>query len=131
MRSTAATFTAPSSTSLHLHKNRALYEAISTGTGSRSQPLVLMITTADEGLQNTIYAEKRDYLEKIAKRVLVAPSFRGVVFAADPEDDPYAEETQRKANPGYGIRRPKPIWRRRRLRRGIVRRRSRAIYDST
>jgi phage terminase large subunit-like protein len=88
---------------LHLHKNRALYEAISTGTGSRSQPLVAMITTADEGLQGTIYAEKRAYLEKVSKRLIVDPSFRGVVFAADKDDDPFSEATQRKANPGYGI----------------------------
>jgi phage terminase large subunit-like protein len=88
---------------LHLHKNRSLYEAISTGTGSRTQPLVVMITTADEGLQNTIYAEKRDYLEKVAKRIIPDPSFRGLVFAADKSDDPYSIETQKKANPGYGI----------------------------
>jgi phage terminase large subunit-like protein len=34
---------------LHLHKRPELVEAIETGTGSRRQPLVGMITTADDG----------------------------------------------------------------------------------
>jgi phage terminase large subunit-like protein len=98
---------------LHLHKLMDLIEALETGTGSREQPLIIYITTADAGKRHTPYDEKRSLIEKLAKRVLKRPTTYGVVFAAEkPEyqdgklvkgDDPFAETTWKKANPGYGI----------------------------
>lgn len=88
---------------VHLHKTPDLIEAIETGTGSRSQPLIIMITTADDGRQDTIYARKRDYVEKVARKVISDTSQYGAIWAADPEDDPFSEETLKKANPGYGV----------------------------
>lgn len=88
---------------LHVHKTPELVEVIETSTGSRAQPLIAMITTADDGRQDTIYARKRDYIEKLAKGVLKDETTFGVVFAADETDDPFAVETMKKANPGYGI----------------------------
>lgn len=88
---------------LHLHKTPDLVEALETGTGSRRQPLVVKITTADDGKPNTIYARTRSRVEQLSRRVFVAPATYGVVFAADATDDPFAEETWRKANPGYGV----------------------------
>jgi phage terminase large subunit-like protein len=88
---------------LHIHKSPDLVETIETGTGSRSQPLVVTITTADEGKPNTIYARRRDRVEKLAKKVFSAPEVYGVVFAATERDDPFAEATIRKANPGYPV----------------------------
>lgn len=88
---------------LHLHKTPDLVEALETGTGSRRQPLVVKITTADEGKPNTIYARTRSRVEQLARRVFIAPSTYGVVFAADATDDPFDEATWRKANPGYGV----------------------------
>lgn len=88
---------------LHVHKSRDLVDALETGTGARDQPLIIIITTADDGRQDTIYAEKRLYLEQLARGALKDPTFYGVVFAADADDDPFVEETWRRANPGYGI----------------------------
>lgn len=98
---------------LHLHKDMVLIEALETGTGSREQPLIIYITTADAGRRHTPYDEKRSLIEKLARGVLKRPSTYGVVFAAEkPEyengklvkgDDPFAESTWRKSNPGYGI----------------------------
>lgn len=88
---------------LHVHKTPDLVEAIETGTGSRSQPLIVKITTADEGRPNTIYARNRRYVEQLEVGVFKDPSTYGVVFAAEESDDPFAESTFRKANPGYGI----------------------------
>jgi phage terminase large subunit-like protein len=88
---------------LHVHKKPDLVETIETGTGSRRQPLIATITTADDGRPGTIYARKRDYVEKLARRVFTDPTTYGVVFAADRDDDPFDEATWRKANPGYGI----------------------------
>jgi phage terminase large subunit-like protein len=98
---------------LHLHKTNELIEALETGTGSRIQPLILFITTADQGKRHTPYDNKRQRIEKLARGVLKDPTTYGVVFAAEkPEykdgqlvagDDPFVEATWRKANPGYGI----------------------------
>lgn len=86
---------------LHVHKNDGLLEAIETGTGARDQPLVMIITTADDGQTTTVYAEKRSYIERLAKGVLKSPSRYGVVFAASANDDPFAETTWKKCNPLY------------------------------
>lgn len=88
---------------LHLHRDGELVEAIETGTGSREQPLIMLITTTDDGQTTTVYARKRDQVEKIAKRVITRPSTYGVIWCADEQDDPFAEPTWRKANPGAGI----------------------------
>jgi phage terminase large subunit-like protein len=88
---------------LHVHKSAELVEAVETGTGSRTQPLIVIITTADDGRRTTIYARKREYVEQLARRSLMDPTMYGVVWAADEDDDPFAEETWRKANPGFGV----------------------------
>lgn len=88
---------------LHVHKSPDLVEALETGTGSRRQPLTVKITTADSGKPGTIYARSRHYVEQLARRVLVDHATYGVVWAAEDADDPHAESTWRKANPGFGI----------------------------
>ncbi len=88
---------------LHVHKTPDLVETLETGTGSRRQPLVGIITTADSGKQGTIYARKREYIEQLARGAIKDPATYGVVWACDPMDDPFAEPTWKKANPGYGV----------------------------
>lgn len=94
---------------LHLHKTNDLVEAIETGTGSRSQPLIVFITTADASRKETPYDRKRTLVEQLARGVLKDPATYGVIWAADAEradaDPEYAftEEAQREANPGFGI----------------------------
>ena len=88
---------------LHLHKDMVLIEALSTGTGSREQPLIGYITTADAGRRHTPYDQKRTLVEQLARGVLKRATTYGVVWAAEKTDDPFAESTWRKANPNYGI----------------------------
>lgn len=88
---------------LHVHKTPDLVETIETGTGSRRQPLIVTITTADTGRKETIYDRKRTRIEQLARGVVADETTYGVVWAADAADDPHVETTWRKANPGYGI----------------------------
>ncbi|EYT84004.1 terminase [Streptomyces sp. Tu 6176] len=88
---------------LHIHKSPDLVEVIETGTGSRRQPLIVIITTADSGKPETIYARKRTRIEQLARGVLEDPSVYGVIFAVPRDADPFVEETWRAANPGFGI----------------------------
>lgn len=85
-----------------LRLRRALVEAIESGTGARDQPLVVFITTADEAEEGTIYDEKHTYTRNVANGVITDPGHYGVIWAAEPGDDPFAEATWRKANPGLG-----------------------------
>jgi phage terminase large subunit-like protein len=88
---------------LHIHKTPDMVETLESGTGSRRQPLGVVITTADSGKRETVYDNKRRRIEQLASRVLHDPSVYGVIWAAEREDDPHAEATWRKANPGFGI----------------------------
>ncbi|MFJ8472175.1 terminase large subunit [Kitasatospora sp. NPDC094011] len=88
---------------VHVHKRRDLVDAIETGTGARDQPLVVFITTADEGQEGSIYDEKHTYTRRCADGVVSDPGHYGVIWGAEPGDDPFAEETWRKANPGLGV----------------------------
>ena len=85
-----------------LRLRRALVEAIETGTGARDQPLIVFITTADEAEEGTIYDEKHNYTRNVANGIVKDPGHYGVIWAAEDTDDPFAESTWRKANPGLG-----------------------------
>jgi hypothetical protein len=65
-RSTARTSTARSSTSCTSTRRPDMVETLETGTGSRDQPLIATITTADDGKPGTIYARKRKRIEQLA-----------------------------------------------------------------
>lgn len=88
---------------LHVHRDGSLLEALETGTGARTQPLIVIITTADDGKRETVYDKTRERIEQLARGALEDPATYGVIWGADEADDPHAEGTWRKANPGYGI----------------------------
>jgi phage terminase large subunit-like protein len=88
---------------VHVHKSRDLVDAIETGTGARDQPLIVFITTADEGEEGSIYDEKHTYTRRVAEGVVKDPGHYGVIWAAAEDADPFAEETWRRANPGLGV----------------------------
>ena len=88
---------------LHIHKTPTLVETIETGRGSRRQPLIAIITTADAGTPNTIYDRRRTRVEQVANGTLKAPEIYGVIWGADEDDPLFDELTLMKANPGYGV----------------------------
>jgi phage terminase large subunit-like protein len=88
---------------LHVHKTAEVVEAVETGTGSRSQPLIVTITTADDSRQETIYDRRRKRVEQLARGAVSDPATYGAIWCAEEGDDPFAEATWKKANPGYGI----------------------------
>lgn len=99
---------------LHVHRDNSLLEAIESGTGSRSQPLVIIITTADDGQTISPYATRRHMVEQVAEGALKAPSMYAVVFAIPDErpegmsdeawaDYAFTEKAWEKANPLYPV----------------------------
>lgn len=94
---------------LHVHKDDSILEAIESGTGAREQPLVTIITTADDGQTTSVYAQRRRMIEQVCQQVLDSPATYGVIFALrelDQEDDIgfyFTEEAWQSANPLYPI----------------------------
>mgnify|MGYP000094275305 CR=1 FL=1 len=87
---------------VHVHKSRDLIETIETGTGSRTNPLTMGITTAGLDDPGSIYYERSTEAERVAKGELEDPELLVVMYGIADDDDPFAVETMRKANPGYG-----------------------------
>jgi phage terminase large subunit-like protein len=87
---------------LHAHKTRQVHDVIETSMGSRSQPLLWMITTAGSN-QTGICYEQRDYVIKILNGTIVDDSYFGIIYTLDEGDDWKNESAWRKANPNYGV----------------------------
>lgn len=88
---------------LHVHKSRDLVDAIETGTASREQPLILILTTPDAGRPHTIYASKRRNIEQLSRGTIKDPSTYGVVFGLADKANPLNPVNWPRANPGYPI----------------------------
>ena len=87
---------------LHVQPNRELVDVLVTSTGSRTQPLVVYITTAGYDRESICW-EKHEYARQVLEGVIDDPTFFAYIAAADEEDDWTDPATWRKANPGYGV----------------------------
>jgi phage terminase large subunit-like protein len=87
---------------LHAHKTRAVWDVLETATGSRSEPLILAITTAGFD-KHSICREQHDYTEKLVDGVTQDDSFFGIVYTIDEDDDWRDERAWLKANPNLGV----------------------------
>lgn len=87
---------------LHAHKTRAVYDVLDTATGARSQPLIVMITTAGSDRAGICY-EQRDYTVKVLEGTIADESWFGVIFTLDEGDLWHDPAVWRKANPNFGV----------------------------
>lgn len=87
---------------LHAHKTRAVYDVIDSATGARSQPLILMITTAGSDTSGICY-EQRDYTCKVLEGTTTDDTWFGVIYTIDDDDVWHDPAVWRKANPNLGV----------------------------
>lgn len=87
---------------VHAQPNRELWDVLATSTGARRQPLTFAITTAGHDRASLCW-ELHTYAEGVRSGAIEDPSFLGVIYAADPEDDWRDPAAWRKANPGFGV----------------------------
>lgn len=87
---------------LHAHKTRAVYDVIDSATGARSQPLIMMITTAGSDRSGICY-EQRSYTVKVLEGVTPDETWFGVIYTLDDGDTWHDPAVWRKANPNLGI----------------------------
>jgi phage terminase large subunit-like protein len=88
---------------LHAHKNRDMLDVLETGTGSRREPLIFVITTAGVAGQPSVCSEMHDYAEKVLVGQIEDDSFFAFIAAIDEGDDWTDEACWPKANPNLGI----------------------------
>lgn len=82
--------------------NRHLYDNLTTGTGARSEPLMIVISTQSSD-PNHIMSELVDYGEKIQSGALPPdPSFHATIYKAPDDCDPWDERIWHACNPALG-----------------------------
>ncbi|MEH7469597.1 terminase TerL endonuclease subunit, partial [Priestia megaterium] len=88
----------------HEAKNGDLYSKLKTSMGTRTQPLMLTITTASNG-QDEFNLEYRTYLyaQKVASGDVDDPTFYSAIYQADDDCDVTDESQWYKSNPALGI----------------------------
>jgi phage terminase large subunit-like protein len=87
---------------LHAHRNGELLNVLATSTGSRRQPLVWIITTADYD-RPSICNEKYDYATKVRDGIVVDTTFLPVIYEAPRDADWTNPEVWKAANPNYAV----------------------------
>jgi phage terminase large subunit-like protein len=86
----------------HEHSTSELYDTMWTGMGARSQPLLLMITTAGSNIGGPCYTHQVE-LQKVLEGVVVDERRFGMIFTIDRGDDWTDPAVLAKANPNLGV----------------------------
>jgi len=87
---------------LHAHPSRQLWDVLETATGSRAQPLIWAVTTAGLNRASVCYDQRAHVIDVLEQR-MEDDSYFGIIYTRDEGDDPWDENTWRKANPNYEI----------------------------
>lgn len=86
----------------HAHKTREVWDVINTATGSRTQPLLFVITTAGHDLECACY-EQDQYAKQILAGSIQDDSLFAYLADIDEEDDWKDPNCWIKANPNLGV----------------------------
>lgn len=86
----------------HEHNTSELYDTMWTGMGARSQPLLLMITTAGNNIGGPCHTHQVE-LQKILERIVIDETRFGVIYGIDAGDDWTQPAALMKANPNFGV----------------------------
>ena len=84
------------------HYQRPFYDTMVTGSGARTQPLHLIITTAGDD-QSHLWLENYNYAVNVLCGNYKDESLFATIYELDKNDDPGNQETWIKANPNLGV----------------------------
>lgn len=91
---------------LHAWKSREMWDVLETGTGSRRQPLIVVITTAGIDRLSLCY-EKHEYTRKVLEGfkddTFVDDTWFGIIYTLDEGDDWRDEKNWIKSNPNLNV----------------------------
>ena len=87
---------------VHTQRRRGLWDAMTMGSDTRSQPLILAITTAGVPDEAPVWWELHEYARQVREGIFSDPTFLSVHFGAAHGDDYDDPEVWRRANPALG-----------------------------
>ncbi len=87
---------------LHAHKTREIFDVVETGTGSRDQPVLFLITTAGFNRAGIRY-EQRNYVCRVLDRKDIDEEYFGIIFTIDKDDNWTDSNNWIKANPNWDV----------------------------
>ena len=88
---------------LHAHPTAEVHDLVVDSIGARSQPLILIITTAGFDQSGVCY-QRREYLTKLLKGLIEDDSFFGIIYTLDTKRDwPELLTAQEKRDGKEGI----------------------------
>lgn len=94
---------------IHEWAKRDLYDKIKTASLARSQPLMIITTTAGTYDPTAIWMEVYNYAKKVLSGEIIDESFLAVIYEptdeeiASPDFDPFNEELWYRVNPSLGV----------------------------
>lgn len=94
---------------LHVQRDDQLVNALKTGMGARTQPLMIYITTADywrESICNQTY----QYACSVRDGIIKNAAFLPVIYEASKGDDWKSPKTWEKANPNFNVTVPQAFY---------------------
>jgi len=86
---------------LHAASDRRLYDVLSTSTGGRTQPLMLVISTAGFDKHSILY-ELYAHAKAVQENPALDPSFLPLIFEAPADANWKSERVWKKCNPALG-----------------------------
>lgn len=87
---------------VHTQRRRALWDAMTMGSDTRSQPLIFAITTAGVPDEAPVWWDLHEYARQVREGIFKDPSLLSVHYAADLNDDFDDPKVWKKANPALG-----------------------------
>ena len=87
---------------LHVQPDDRLVETLQTGTGSRDQPMIIAITTADH-MRESVCNRKYDHACRVRDGILDDPRFLPVLYECPLDTDWKTPEAYLIANPNLGV----------------------------
>jgi len=86
----------------HEHKTPDLFDTMLTGMGARSQPMLVVITTAGVDTSGPCYAKRSEAI-KVLQGSIKNDQLFALIYSTDEGDDWTDMATWRKANPNFGV----------------------------
>lgn len=86
----------------HAHKTDGVFRIMADGMSSRTQPMIIIITTA--GFDPDVpCVDEEEYAQRVLTRRAINETYFGIIFTLDEGDDWTDKSLWRKANPCLGI----------------------------
>ena len=87
----------------HEHRTAEQYDTMATGMGARTQPLIVIITTAGSNLSGPCYDKRQTQVTKILENVMENEEIFAIIYTIDDTDDWTDFSVWKKANPNFGV----------------------------